>query len=101
MKNLIGDKYLIDTVDTASSMIDNLLSNMPSYERRICCSNGICFDPDTTNKGIIIPSNAFDGDIDLQEEINIFFQSSDRLCVATNCGETRKLVMKPVRAEQL
>lgn len=73
MKNLIGDINLIDTVDTASSMINYLLSNMPSYERFITCPNVLCFEPETINQGIIIPLNAFDGDIDLQEEISTFF----------------------------
>lgn len=95
MKNLIGDIHLIDTVDTASSMIGNLLTDMPSYERIISCSNDLCFEPEAINQGIIISLNAFDGDIDLQEEMNNFFETSERLCVATNCGETRKVVMKP------
>lgn len=67
MKNLIGDIHLIDTVDTASSMIENLLTDIPSYERLISCSNGLCFEPEPINQGIIISLNAFDGDIDLQE----------------------------------
>jgi len=96
MKNLISDISLIDTVDTASSMIQNLFSYMLSYERFIFCSNVLCLEPETINQGIIIPLNTFDGDIDMQEEIDSFFQSSDSLIyVATNCEETRTVVMKP------
>ncbi|XP_060845866.1 uncharacterized protein LOC132925491 [Rhopalosiphum padi] len=88
-KEIIGGIRLYDTVDTAASMSEKLLENMPSYRRSNRCQNSICFNPERNSDGVVITIYGVDGNIQLQQEMDKFFQPLTELCLATNCNYLR------------
>lgn len=61
-KDLVGGIMLINTVDTAASMCEKLLEDMPSYT----CQNMLCFNKEKSSAGgVVITFLGVDGNIDL------------------------------------
>lgn len=95
-QNLVGDIMLINIIDTAASMCEKLLENMPSYTRFDRCQNNICFEKEISLAGkVVITLLGVDGSIDLQKEMDKLFQSYTKLCVTFNCNCLREVVTKP------
>jgi len=92
----VGDIMLINIIDTAASMCEKLLENMPSYTRFDRCQNNICFEKEISLAGkVVITLLGVDGSIDLQKEMDKLFQSYTKLCVTFNCNCLREVVTKP------
>lgn len=95
-KDLIGDIRLLDTVDTAASMCEKLLEDMPSYTRIDRCQNSICLEEETNEAArVVITLLGVDGNIDLQKEMDKFFQPIKNFCITINCNGFRDVVTKP------
>lgn len=95
-KDLVGGIMLVNTVDTAASMCEKLLEDMPSYIRLDTCQNMLCFDKEKSSAGgVVITFLDVDGNIDLQKEIDDFFQPITKFCVSINCNCSREVVTKP------
>lgn len=94
-EEIVGGIRLFNTVDTAASMSEKLLENMPSYKRSNRCQNSICFNPERNSEGVVITIYGVDGNIQLQQEMNKFFQPLTKLCVAINCNCLRDEVTEP------
>ncbi|XP_022165478.1 uncharacterized protein LOC111030348 [Myzus persicae] len=94
-EEIIGGIRLFDTVDTAASMSEKLLENMPSYKRSNRCQNSICFNPERNSEGVVITIYGVDGNIQLQQEMDKFFRPMTELCIATNCNCLRDEVTEP------
>jgi len=77
-KQLIGDITLFNVEDTAASMCQKLLENLPSFQRFNRCKNNLCYNPERKSEGTIILFPVIDGSIDLQQKIDIF------LCLQQN-----------------
>ncbi|CAI6372526.1 unnamed protein product [Macrosiphum euphorbiae] len=87
---------LINTVDTAASMCEKLLKDMPSYNRLDTCQNMPCFDKEKSSAGgVVITFLGVDGTINLQKEIDDFFQPITKFCASINCNCSREVVTKP------
>jgi len=66
-KYLVGGIMLINTVDTATSMCEKLLEDMPSYIRLDTYQNMLCFDKEKSSAGgVVITFLGVDGNINLQ-----------------------------------
>ncbi|KAL4082923.1 hypothetical protein QTP88_029577 [Uroleucon formosanum] len=95
-KDLVGGIMLINTVDTAASMCEKLLEDMLSYIRLDTSQNMLCFDKEKSSAGeVVITFLGVVGNIDLQKEIDDFFQPISKSCVSINCNRSREVVTKP------
>jgi len=69
---------------------------MPSYNGIDRCQNSSCFDEETNAVGgVVITLLGVDGSIDLQKEMEKFFQPITKFCIAINCNCLRDVVTKP------
>ncbi|KAF0746224.1 NOF-FB transposable element protein [Aphis craccivora] len=63
-KDLVGDIMLVNTVNTAASMCEKLLEDIPSYIRLDTCQNMLCFDKEKSSAGgVVITFIGVDGNI--------------------------------------
>lgn len=77
----IGDIKVINAMNTISSTANKLLKKMPSYKTINQCSNYLCpefsIDPYSYE---VIKLNAFDGHINIQNEMDVFLAREERNC---------------------
>jgi len=78
---LIGGIQLIDVTDTATSITNKLLKELPSITRHINCSNEHCekYMKKTILSSTVISINVYDEEIDVQNEIENII-NSDEIC---------------------
>ena len=75
-------------------MCEKLLQDLNSFNRFDRCKNNLCFDPERKSKGTTILFPVVDDNIDLQQELEIFFMPLTKLCVSTNCNQEREETIK-------
>lgn len=70
---LVGNIQLIDVMGTLTSTATKLFNKLPSYTKLDVCKNMLCPNYMTVQKYPVLSLCAFDGYVDLQEEIEKYF----------------------------
>ncbi|KAL4126244.1 hypothetical protein QTP88_010469 [Uroleucon formosanum] len=87
-KGYVGNIQLIDVMGTLTSTATKLFIKLPSYTKVNSCENMLCPNYMTVQKYPVLSFCAFDGDINVQEEIDKYFITEETVCI--ECPSRRK-----------
>lgn len=85
---VVGNIQLIDVMGTLTSTATKLFIKLPSYTKENSCENMLCPNYITVQKYPVLSFCAFDGHINLQEEIDKYFITEETVCI--ECPSRRK-----------
>lgn len=86
----------VDVMSTAKSMSEKLLQNIPSFTRVSTCKNLDCINKKKYSHCIILSLNVVNNIINLQENIDEIFDSTEEKCIEEKCTEQRSVVIEPM-----
>lgn len=85
---LVGGLKKIDTIDTAASMVEKIMQDMPSFKRTSVCENNYCSVKVVDLSSTKLSLNIICGrDISVQEELQEYLKNYNEKCVY--CGMER------------
>jgi len=85
---LVGNIQLIDVMGPLKSTATKLFNELPSYTKVNACKNMLCPNYMTVQKYPVLTLSAFDGYINVQEEIEKYFSTEEIDCI--ECPSRRK-----------
>jgi len=80
VQTLVGGLKLIDTTNTAASMVNKIMDEMPSFVKTSVCNNNFCSVPMLEVKSTQLSLNVYDGQINLSRDLLAYIEISEENC---------------------
>lgn len=91
LQTLVGGHKSIDTTDTAGSMVNKIMGEMPSFIKTSNCTNNFCSVPGLEVTSTQLSLNVYDGQINILRDLLAHIESSEENC--DFCGNKRSVTV--------
>jgi len=93
VETLVDGLKSIDVTDTAASMANKMISEMPSFIKTRKCNHNFCSVPVLKVTSTQLPLNVYDCRINIENDLQEYIKDSEKNC--SFCGNKRSITVEP------